>query len=102
VRDGAVLVDGERRPKSHRLEGGEELEVELPDKTMVLEPSAEPLEVVFEDEQSLEVDAAATEKLRAELRASRTVTSLTEYFSGDLLPSTKPVSLAGNAEFGMT
>ena len=34
--------------------------------------------------------------------ASRSVTSLTEYFAGELPPSTKPVSLAGNGEFGMT
>jgi hypothetical protein len=40
--------------------------------------------------------------LRAELRTSRSVTSLTEYFAGELPPSTKPVSVAGNAEFGMT
>jgi ribosomal 50S subunit-recycling heat shock protein len=31
VTAGAVLVDGERRPKSHRLEGGEELEVDVPE-----------------------------------------------------------------------
>ena len=30
VADGAVLVDGRPRPKSHRLEGGEEVTVELP------------------------------------------------------------------------
>jgi 23S rRNA pseudouridine1911/1915/1917 synthase len=55
VRDGAVLVDGERRPKSHRLEGGEELEVELPEAA-ALEPSAEPLEIVYEDEHLLVID----------------------------------------------
>ena len=43
VRDGAVLVDGEQRPKSYRLEGGEELEVELPEPT-VLRASDEPLD----------------------------------------------------------
>jgi N-methylhydantoinase B/oxoprolinase/acetone carboxylase alpha subunit len=58
--------------------------------------------VVFTDERTLEIDAAATEALRAELRKSRTVASLTEYFADELPPSTKPVSVAGNAEFGMT
>jgi 23S rRNA pseudouridine1911/1915/1917 synthase len=58
VRDGAVLVDGERRPKSHRLEGGEELEVELPEAA-VLEASAEPLDVVYEDAHLLVVDKPA-------------------------------------------
>ena len=45
---------------------------------------------------------AATEALRADLRQSREVTSLTDYFAGVLPPSTSPVSGAGNAEFGMT
>ena len=58
--------------------------------------------VVFADERTLEIDEAATEALRAELRGSREVTSLTDYFAGVLPPSTKPVSVAGNAEFGMT
>jgi hypothetical protein len=58
--------------------------------------------VVFADQRTLEIDAAATEALRAELRAGRSATSLMEYFAGELPPSTKPVSVAGNAEFGMT
>ena len=58
IRDGAVLVDGERRAKSHRLEGGEELEVALPGPVR-LEPSDEPLEVVFEDEHLLVIDKPA-------------------------------------------
>jgi 23S rRNA pseudouridine1911/1915/1917 synthase len=58
VRDGAVLVDGERRPKSHRLEAGEELEVELPEPS-VLQPSEEPLDVVYEDRHLLVVDKPA-------------------------------------------
>jgi 23S rRNA pseudouridine1911/1915/1917 synthase len=58
LREGAVRVDGERQPKSHRLEGGEELEVELPEPT-ALEPSALPLDVVYEDEHLLVVDKPA-------------------------------------------
>jgi len=58
--------------------------------------------VVFADERTIEIDEAATEALRTELRESRRGTSLTEYFADGLLPSTKPVSVAGNAEFGMT
>jgi len=58
IRDGAVLVDGERRAKSHRLEGGEELEVALSGPAR-LEPSDEPLEVVFEDEHLLVIDKPA-------------------------------------------
>ena len=38
--------------------------------------------VVFADERTLEIDEAATEALRAELRASRDGGSLTEYFAG--------------------
>ena len=57
--------------------------------------------VVFADERTLELDAGATEALRAELRENRRGTSLTEYFAGPLVPSAKPVSVAGNAEFEM-
>jgi 23S rRNA pseudouridine1911/1915/1917 synthase len=58
IRDGAVRVDGEPRPKSHRLEGGEELEVQLPEPAP-LEPSQEPLDVVYQDEHLLVVDTPA-------------------------------------------
>jgi 23S rRNA pseudouridine1911/1915/1917 synthase len=58
VSAGAVLVDGERRPKSHRLEGGEELEIELPEpeSTAVAAPA---LPVVHEDEHLLVIDKPA-------------------------------------------
>jgi 23S rRNA pseudouridine1911/1915/1917 synthase len=56
---GAVRVDGERRAKSHRLEGGEDVVVELP-------PAPEPpaaeemdLRVAWEDEHLLVVDKPA-------------------------------------------
>jgi N-methylhydantoinase B/oxoprolinase/acetone carboxylase alpha subunit len=58
--------------------------------------------VVFADERSFEVDEAATERLRRELRAKRDGSSLTEYFaSRELTPSSAPTSLAGNREFGI-
>jgi 23S rRNA pseudouridine1911/1915/1917 synthase len=58
VTGGGVLVDGRARPKSYRLEGGEELEVELPEPT---ELAAEeiPVEVVLSDEHLLVVDKPA-------------------------------------------
>lgn len=59
MRDGAVLVDGVRRPKSHRLAGGEQLEVELPAETTALQPSDEPLDVVFDDEHLLVIEKPA-------------------------------------------
>ena len=56
--------------------------------------------VVFADERTLEIDSAATEKLRGELAASRTVGSLTAWYEGRELPAASaPVSAAGNAEF---
>jgi 23S rRNA pseudouridine1911/1915/1917 synthase len=58
VTGGAVLVDGRPRPKSHRLTGGEELEVELPDNRELV-PIELPLDVVFEDEHLLVVDKPA-------------------------------------------
>jgi 23S rRNA pseudouridine1911/1915/1917 synthase len=59
--DGAVLVDGEARPKSHRLTGGESLEVEVPERreTMLEPEPVEGLRVVFEDEHLLVVDKPA-------------------------------------------
>jgi 23S rRNA pseudouridine1911/1915/1917 synthase len=58
--DGAVLVDGERRPKAHRLGGGEEVEVE-PGPTAPAGLAAEELDlrVVHEDEHLLVVDKPA-------------------------------------------
>ena len=56
---GAVLVDGRTRPKSHRLEGGEEIEVELPGATASSTPVELDLPVVCEDEHLLVVDKPA-------------------------------------------
>jgi N-methylhydantoinase B/oxoprolinase/acetone carboxylase alpha subunit len=60
--------------------------------------------VVFRDERTLEVDVEATERRRAELRASRDGGSLNALFDrgeGRLLPSVSPVSEAGNRAFGL-
>ena len=57
--------------------------------------------VVFADERTLELDAAATEALRAELRSNARGSSLTDYYRDRLPRENKPVSVAGNAEFGM-
>jgi N-methylhydantoinase B len=58
--------------------------------------------VIFVDERTLELDAAATEARRAELRAQRDGSSLGDYFAGrPLPPSSSPVSLAGNREFAL-
>jgi 23S rRNA pseudouridine1911/1915/1917 synthase len=58
--DGRVLVDGLKRPKSHKLQGGEVLEVELPGrKESTLVPEDLRLEIPYEDEQLLVVDKPA-------------------------------------------
>ena len=60
VRDGGVLVDGRPRSKSHRLEGGEELEFEAPaPRPSGLQPEAMDLAVPYEDEHLLVVDKPA-------------------------------------------
>jgi 23S rRNA pseudouridine1911/1915/1917 synthase len=60
VRDGAVLVDGRARAKSHRLEGGEELEFEPPTpRPSELLPEEMDLAVPYEDEHLLVVDKPA-------------------------------------------
>jgi 23S rRNA pseudouridine1911/1915/1917 synthase len=57
---GGVLVDGRARPKSHKLEGGEELEFEPPAAPVTtLEPQAMDLNVPYEDEHLLIVDKPA-------------------------------------------
>ena len=58
VGEGAVLVDGRRRPKSHRLAGGEELSVEIPE-ARELTPLELALVTVHEDEHLLVVDKPA-------------------------------------------
>ena len=60
VREGAVLVDGRARPKSHRLEGGEELEYAAPAvRPSELEPEQMDLRIPYEDEHLLVVDKPA-------------------------------------------
>jgi 23S rRNA pseudouridine1911/1915/1917 synthase len=57
---GAVLVDGSRRAKSHRLAGGEEVDFEPPEPaTRELEPEPMELRLAFEDEHLLVVDKPA-------------------------------------------
>jgi 23S rRNA pseudouridine1911/1915/1917 synthase len=59
--EGHVLLDGEARAKSHRLEGGEELRVMLPparESTLVADEDV-PLRVAWEDEHLLVVDKPA-------------------------------------------
>ena len=57
---GGVLVDGRARPKSHRLEGGEELELEPPaPATSGLVPEEIDLAVPYEDEHLLVVEKPA-------------------------------------------
>jgi len=57
---GSVRVDGDLRPKSHRLEGGEELEVDLPAATSkTLEAEEVEFRIAYEDEHVLIVDKPA-------------------------------------------
>ncbi len=57
VSDGRVLVDGHVRAKSYRLEGGEEVTLDLPvGAPTTLEPQELSLRVAFEDERFLVVD----------------------------------------------
>jgi 23S rRNA pseudouridine1911/1915/1917 synthase len=56
---GAVLVDGEPRLKSHRLEGGEDVVVRLPDAAPPLEAESMDLDVAWQDEHLLVVDKPA-------------------------------------------
>jgi 23S rRNA pseudouridine1911/1915/1917 synthase len=59
IASGAVLVDGAPRPKSHRLEGGEDVVAELPPEAAALEPEEMALRIAWEDEHLLVVDKPA-------------------------------------------
>jgi 23S rRNA pseudouridine1911/1915/1917 synthase len=55
-----VLVDGSVRPKSYRLEGGEQVELDIPDRREAeLEPEELDLRIAYEDEHLLVVDKPA-------------------------------------------
>jgi 23S rRNA pseudouridine1911/1915/1917 synthase len=57
---GAVLVDGQARGKSHKLTGGEEIEIEPPAPEAAEPPAAPPeLEIAYVDEHLLVVDKPA-------------------------------------------
>ncbi len=58
IATGSVLVDGERRAKSFRLEGGEEINVEIP-AAVELQPEELDIPIVWEDEHLLIVDKPA-------------------------------------------
>ncbi len=57
IKDGRLLVDGERRSASHRLNGKENVEAWLPPSG--LHPENNPVPIVFEDEHILVVDKPA-------------------------------------------
>jgi N-methylhydantoinase B/oxoprolinase/acetone carboxylase alpha subunit len=58
--------------------------------------------VVFADEQTLAIDAEGTARLRVELAERGDGRSLTEYYAErGLTHANPPVSVAGNAEFGI-
>ncbi len=59
LRDGAVLIDGSTRPKSHRLEAGSVVEVELPGPPAVLAPEPVTVPLAYEDEHLLVIDKPA-------------------------------------------
>jgi 23S rRNA pseudouridine1911/1915/1917 synthase len=58
IGEGAVLVDGERRPKSFRVAGGEEIAAEVPEAEELV-PEAMEIPVVWEDEHLVVVDKPA-------------------------------------------
>jgi len=59
LRESAVLVDDVVRPKSHRLEAGSIIEVQLPAASEGLQPQPATVPVVFADEHLLVVDKPA-------------------------------------------
>ena len=54
-----MLVDGQTKAKSHRLEGGEDVAFEAPDPKAPLEPEEVPLGIAYEDQHLIVVDKPA-------------------------------------------
>ncbi len=54
-----MLVDGTVRPKSYRLQGGEEVAFDAPEPPRELEPEELPLRIAYEDQHLLVVDKPA-------------------------------------------
>jgi N-methylhydantoinase B/oxoprolinase/acetone carboxylase alpha subunit len=80
----------------------EQVREDMLDDFTTLDLARDAYGVVFADEATLEIDSAATEELRARLRASPTGRSLTERFAASgLVDVNAPSSVAGNAEFGI-
>jgi N-methylhydantoinase B/oxoprolinase/acetone carboxylase alpha subunit len=80
----------------------EQVREDMLDDFTTLDLARDAYGVVFADEATLEIDPAATEELRARLRASPTGRSLTERFAASgLVDVNAPSSVAGNAEFGI-
>jgi 23S rRNA pseudouridine1911/1915/1917 synthase len=60
LRERKVLVDGSARTKSHRLEGGEHIDLDVPEQLeSALEPEDLDLRIAYEDEHLLVVDKPA-------------------------------------------
>lgn len=60
IEEGRVLVDGAPRPKSHRLDPGEELALDVPEsRSSELQPEDLDLRLAWEDEHLLVVDKPA-------------------------------------------
>jgi 23S rRNA pseudouridine1911/1915/1917 synthase len=59
LRADAVLVDGATRPKSHRLERGSVVEVQLPKAEPAVEPEPVTVPLVFEDAHLVVIDKPA-------------------------------------------
>jgi len=59
IADGAVLVDGERRPKSFRLAGGEEIAAEVREPEKLVPDEKMEIPIVWEDEHLVVVDKPA-------------------------------------------
>jgi 23S rRNA pseudouridine1911/1915/1917 synthase len=60
LEEGDAVVDGERRPKSHRLAGGEQVELTVSEPALTeLEREDVPLRIAYEDEHVLVVDKPA-------------------------------------------
>ena len=99
LRDGAVTVDGAARAKSHRLEAGSVVEVELPEAGRGLQPRPATVPFVYEDEHLARRRQARrhhrSSRERAPRRHARRATAQPRCGAGATIP-TGPASCIGS------
>ncbi len=92
IKDGAVLVDGRTVKPSHRLCGGEKIELTVPEPVSKdIEPEAIPLSIIYEDADIIVIDKQADLIVHpARSNTHGTLVNALAYYSESLSKGTGP------------